>query len=444
MAPLARNAELEEANRRLSALYEISKRLTRIQSVEETVRAVIGLMAEVVPLRSALVMLEAPERPLTITWAAEGVDLAAAQAHAERSFAYLIGARPEQLATDRPGLAAEAAPGYVIVLPIVADAHAIFGVLQVDAASGLAEQDLMFVNAVVNQMAIALEWRTTVEVRQADAQAATARAEAARATAEVGQATAERLQAQYLALAAANARLFREAAQATAARENLLAVVSHDLRNQLNAILMSVTLLLRRRPASTEDRRAYRNTATIQRAALGMDRLIGDLLDVAAIENGELSLTTEVESAKDLVVSALEQMEEQAAARSLALSYEIVGGPLRVVCDRQRIQQVFANLIGNALKFTPPGGAIRVRVEADATDARFSVTDTGPGVGPAELAHVFDRFWQGSRTTRSGTGLGLTIAKGIVEAHGGTIGLESEPGAGTTVTFTLPLAPEDR
>lgn len=156
MAPLARNAELEEANRRLSALYEISKRLTRIQSVEETVRAVIGLMAEVVPLRSALVMLEAPERPLTITWAAEGVDLAAAQAHAERSFAYLIGARPEQLATDMPGLAAEAAPGYVIVLPIVADAHAIFGVLQVDAASGLAEQDLMFVNAVVNQMAIAL------------------------------------------------------------------------------------------------------------------------------------------------------------------------------------------------------------------------------------------------------------------------------------------------
>jgi signal transduction histidine kinase len=299
----------------------------------------------------------------------------------------------------------------------------------------------MFVNAVANQLAIALEWRTTVEVRQADALAATARAEVGQAAAEVGQATAERLQAQYQALASDNARLFRQAEQATQARENLLAVVSHDLRNQLNAILMSVALLLRKRPASTDDRRAYRNTAIIQRAALDMDRLIGDLLDVAAIESGEMSLTTAVESTEELVLSALEQLGEQAAARSLGLSYEIIGGPLRVPCDRQRIQQVFANLIGNALKFTPPGGAIRVRVEAQGALARFAVSDTGPGISRDELPYVFDRFWQGGRTTRSGAGLGLSIVKGIVEAHGGDTWLESEMGVGTTVYFTLPLAP---
>jgi signal transduction histidine kinase len=441
--PSTRQVDLEEANRRLSTLYEVSKRLTRIKSVEETIRAVIALMAQVIPLRSALVMLEAPGRPLTIAWAADGIDVAVAQAHAERSYDYLVGARPDRPAADIPRGLAGAVPGYLIVLPIVAEARAIFGVLQVDAGGQPGEQDLMFVNAVVNQLAIALEWRTAVEVRQATARAATVRAEVGQATAEVGQATAERLQEHYLALAADNARLFREAEQASRARENLLAVVSHDLRNQLDAILMSVALLLRQRPASAEERRAYRNTVVIQRAALGMSRLIGDLLDVAAIEAGALSLTTEVASAADVALSALELLEEQAAARSLHIAREIVGPPVRVVCDRQRIQQVLANVIGNALKFTPPGGTIRVRVEAEARMARFSVTDTGPGIGPDELPHVFDRFWQGSRTSRSGTGLGLAIARGIVEAHGGTIGITSEPGLGTTVTFTLPRAPEE-
>jgi CheY-like chemotaxis protein len=131
---------------------------------------------------------------------------------------------------------------------------------------------------------------------------------------------------------------------------------------------------------------------------------------------------------------------ELAAQASIAIHAKFDDGEADVLCDRVRIQQIFSNLIGNALKFTPPDGSIVVSLQVVDDEARFSVADTGPGMAPEQLPHVFDRFWRAPGTARSGTGLGLAIAKGLAEAHGGTIWVESKVGRGTTFHFTIPLA----
>ncbi len=404
--------DLADANRRLSTLYGISQLIVRIESVEETVRAIIGLLARALALRSVVVVLLGPGTPRTITHAAEGAGGSWAEAHALASYAYLTGAAPAQRRRAVAGPSG-AGPGHLIALPIVVEARPTFGVLQTESAARPSEQDLMLINAVVNQLANALEWRTIVETRQSSAEA----------------------------LARENARLLRKANQAIRTREDLMAIVSHDLRNQLNVILMSVTLLLRKRPRGDQERRATKNMVTIQRSAQDMSRLIGDLLDLASLETGNLALTRLPELVGPLVHGALELQEELAAAQSLRLESEVIGPETLVLCDRQRIHQVLFNLIGNAIKFTPPGGVVGVRAVPQEHQVRFAVSDTGAGILGDELPHVFERFWRGSRTTQAGTGLGMTIAKGIIESHGGTIWLESQVGVGTTVYFTLPIAP---
>ena len=233
-----------------------------------------------------------------------------------------------------------------------------------------------------------------------------------------------------------NARLHEQARRAVQAREDLLAVVSHDLRNPLSVILVSATLALRAWPPGDVNRRAIE---AIRRSALRMDRLIGDLLDASTIEAGRLSLETAVQSVDQVVRDAIEALEAPATQKRVRLE-SVGGGDLGVFCDRGRMLQVFSNLIGNAIKFTPEGGSIAVRVEPRDQDVWFFVTDTGPGIPEDQLPRLFDRFWQAKRTARLGTGLGLTIAKGIIEAQGGRIGVESQVGVGSTFFFTLPRA----
>jgi signal transduction histidine kinase len=227
-----------------------------------------------------------------------------------------------------------------------------------------------------------------------------------------------------------------QARRAIQEREDLLAVVSHDLRNPLSVILVSATLALRAGRPGDADRRAIE---TIRRSALRMDRLIGDLLDASMIETGRLSLETAIQSADQIVREAVETLEAAAAQKGVRL--DATGcGDLGVFCDRGRMLQVFSNLIGNATKFTPEGGSITVRVEPRGPEIMFFVTDTGPGIPEDQLPRLFDRFWQAKRTARLGTGLGLTITKGIIEAQGGRIGVESQLGVGSTFFFTLPRA----
>ncbi len=205
-----------------------------------------------------------------------------------------------------------------------------------------------------------------------------------------------------------NARLHEQARRAVQAREDLLAVVSHDLRNPLSVILVSATLALRAWPPGDINRRAIE---AIRRSALRMDRLIGDLLDASTIEAGRLSLETAVQSVDQVVRDAIEALEAPATQKRVRLE-AVGGGDLGVFCDRGRMLQVFSNLIGNAIKFTPEGGSITVRVEPRDQDVWFYVTDTGPGIPEDQLPRLFDRFWQAKRTARLGTGLGLDDRQG--------------------------------
>ena len=179
----------------------------------------------------------------------------------------------------------------------------------------------------------------------------------------------------------------------------------------------------------------------IVRAADEMNRLIGDLLDVTRIEAGRLSVSTGVTS----LCSILDLLEEAhaPAAREKGITWEVERPhePFTLDVDEGRILQALGNLVGNAIKFTPRGGTVRVDAARNSDRLRIGVHDSGPGMDSTELAHVFDRFWQSGKGDRRGAGLGLTIARGIIEAHDGRIRMESEVGAGTTAWVELPLRP---
>lgn len=232
------------------------------------------------------------------------------------------------------------------------------------------------------------------------------------------------------AAALENARLYRLAQAATSARDEVLGVVAHDLRNPLHALMLSAVALERR--LSPGDALL----AGILRAARTMDRLVQDLLDTHTMDAGQLAVEPEPLPPALLVYEAVE------SARPLAVKHtlqgEVPSSLPDVKADRARVLQVFSNLLGNALKFTPAGGRITVGAEVLGDAVCFRVSDSGPGI-PAELVpHLFERFWRARRSDRRGAGLGLPIARGLVEAHGGRLWVESEEGAGTTFRFTLP------
>lgn len=246
--------------------------------------------------------------------------------------------------------------------------------------------------------------------------------------------------AQRTSLGADNARLYQQARQASRARDDTLAVVSHDLRNGLNTVLTAVGLLLRSLPPDSGGRRDRRHVEAIRRSAERMNRLIGDLLDVASIEAGRLFVESQKEPVQPIIQEALAAGKNQATEKVLRMEEQLPAGSVDVVCDRDRVLQVLGHLISNAIKFTPEGGSVTVGAEPIGDEAVFAVRDSGVGVPAKQLPHVFDRFWQATPKARLGSGLGLTIAKGVVEALGGRIWVESHPGQGTAFFFTLPLA----
>lgn len=244
---------------------------------------------------------------------------------------------------------------------------------------------------------------------------------------------------QRLMLALENARLFAIANEAVRMRDEVLGVVAHDLRNPLGAIALVTSTLLRvgdTRPISVRPL-----AERIRRSVVRADRLIQDLLDVTRIEReGGLGVEPQAVSVEHLAFETAESFTASAKQSSIALDIAVAPGTPQVWADEARIVQVLENLVGNALKFTPKGGRVRVSIEQQADEVRFCVADTGPGIARDELPHVFDRFWQARRSDRRGAGLGLAIAKGIVEAHGGHISAESALGRGSQFAFTLPRA----
>ncbi|MEO7085647.1 MAG: ATP-binding protein [Gemmatimonadaceae bacterium] len=242
------------------------------------------------------------------------------------------------------------------------------------------------------------------------------------------------------AAALSNARLYDAARKAYQARDDMLSIVSHDLRNPLSAISMCARVLRDNPPADDEARAGL--LATISQSTEWTHRLIEDLLDVTTIERGHLSLEVRPEDASQLALQAMHMFDVEASAAGIVLDVRLPTSLPLVDADGARVIQVLGNLLRNAIKFTSRGGHVVLGLEAREDALLFSVSDTGPGISDENLRNVFDRYWHSSHGARTrGTGLGLSIAKGIVEAHGGRIWVESIMNHGSTFYFTIPKAP---
>jgi signal transduction histidine kinase len=229
-------------------------------------------------------------------------------------------------------------------------------------------------------------------------------------------------------------RMVKEAQETIDAREQVLKIVSHDLRNPLHTISMSASLLL---DVVMPREQLTNHLQRVKRAGERMNRLIQDLLDVAKLEAGRVGIDPKPIDVAPLVREAYDMLAPLAGEKSIRLDSVVADGLPRITADGGRVLQVLSNLVGNAIKFTPTGGHIALRADAAPGGVRFSVADTGPGISPELLTKIFGQFFQVDPADRRGIGLGLTIAKRIVEAHGGRIWVESRPGQGTTFHFTL-------
>lgn len=222
------------------------------------------------------------------------------------------------------------------------------------------------------------------------------------------------------------------AISALAARDEMVGIVAHDLRSPLSAIALNAG-----RFVDDPDARMRAFATSVEKIALRMGHLITSMLDASSISDGRLELHRGLLRVEDAVQETLEMFAPHAETRQIALRWQ-GDSMLAVDADRERVIEVLANLVDNALKFTRPDGAIHVSAEARGGEVWIAVADTGSGIAAEHVPHIFERFWKATPGGKRGSGLGLFIVKGLVEAHGGRVWVNSEPGAGTTFTFTLP------
>ena len=234
-----------------------------------------------------------------------------------------------------------------------------------------------------------------------------------------------------------NARLFRDTQTAVKVRDDVLAIVSHDLRNPLGAIDLGATLLLQQ---VGSEPRARKHLETIRRSTDRMEHLIDDLLDMASINVGKFSIQPARLDAGEVLDEAVDMHEPIASERGIKITRDCGVRGVSLYADRNRLVQVFGNLLGNALKFCRPGDVVAVRSKRDGDRMTVFIADTGPGIPSNELPHIFEPYWSGRAGKKKGTGLGLFITKAIIEAHGGTIDVDSEEGKGARFDVTLPVA----
>jgi signal transduction histidine kinase/CheY-like chemotaxis protein len=317
---------------------------------------------------------------------------------------------------------AQAEMASIQVVPLIFDCQAVGALLLGSRAVDLPSEGVVaFARAIGAQIVQSLAFIRAFDQRKA-------------AEASLRQANVEledKVVARTRELSNANAALQRTARM----RQDMIAIVSHDLRNPLSTISLAVAQMTRSAGASVPER----TIARVGRAAAQMEQLIGGLLDCASIEEGSFSVTREPVSIRGLLAEVVEAHTPLAEAKSLRLEGV---GPLEdglLSGDSGRLSQVFSNLIGNAIKFTRAGGVIRLSATQAQECWQISVADSGCGIDPEHVPHIFDRYWQGAGTGRHGIGLGLAIAKGIVEIHGGRLWVESQVGVGSTFRFTLPV-----
>jgi signal transduction histidine kinase len=241
------------------------------------------------------------------------------------------------------------------------------------------------------------------------------------------------------ALAIDNARLYEAEREAVKRREQVVEAVAHDLKNPLTSIRLSAELV-EKKPSFLEN-----SMKTILESINQMETLIFDLLDLSKIDSGMVSLKLEDVELSSLVGEIVAILQPMISQKQIRLSVDISQfEKQKLKVDRSKSLQILSNIMGNAVKFTPQGGEIKIDV-SPFTDRyiQFKIADSGPGIDQESLPFVFDRFWKKPQQRTQGAGLGLSIAKAIVEAHGGMIWVESQVGEGTCFYFTLPLSRAD-
>lgn len=224
-------------------------------------------------------------------------------------------------------------------------------------------------------------------------------------------------------------------------RDDLLAVVSHDLGTMLSGIALSAALLVKTAASTDPKGKPVKLADNIQRVTARMSRLVYDLVDLVAVDTGKLTMKFAQHDARSLLLDAVGVFQEKAAAKHVHIAVENSdehGTALMARFDQERALQVLGNLLGNAIKFSNEGGMVSARVESREGELRFVVEDRGPGIPAKQIEHIFDRFWRASSEDSRSFGLGLYISKRIVEAHGGRLWVESKPGSGSTFYFALP------
>lgn len=247
--------------------------------------------------------------------------------------------------------------------------------------------------------------------------------------------------AQRIAYALENSRLYSEALSAVRSREDVLSIVSHDLKNPLQAIQLSTQYLNKRLPQTPENESIFKMIKTIRGAADTMNALIHRILDIGKIEAGTFSVELKSTRLADLLKNLKEVLLPLSKEKQIELYFRPEDFDHEIQCDPERVMQIFSNLIGNSIKFAPIGGKIEVTMELQDGMIKVCVEDNGPGMSKELQENLFNRYWQAKETSTKGSGLGLYITKGIVEAHGGEIWVESELGAGSRFYFTLPESP---
>lgn len=575
---------------RLEHLYRISKILAELSNVDQTVEQVLAVITNIQPLLSAVLIHGREGRIETVFWSVEGVSdgkRAAAKKHAMASYEYFAGVTPtlavaQAIVDDvKPAPQSRTETKNFIAIPLVVDRQAIFGALQLEGSTAFNESDLVFLNAVANQLAVALD-RYYAKQREMFARAQAEEAERRmRFLAEAGKMLASSLDHQEtweslaqlatcsgadlciadlciidiperdrsasqrtivlspnlrkgitekdvidaladvmsrvletgqpsiypevwpitldnvppdkdatvagvlpvksymcvpleldeiiigtltvgwaspghiysapdlallhdlvlrVVLAFVRGRLYRNTVAAIRSRDDLLSIVSHDLRAPLAVILGFTNIFLRTvrpgEPVSCDPK----HIEAIQRSATHMKRLIEDLLSTASIEADHVLIERQLNAVWPLIDEAVELMQPLTARKDIQLKTDVAGYIAPIFLDRERIMQVFGNLIGNGIKFSAAGAAITIRAAQFEDYVQFSVEDSGPGILEDQLPHIFDRFWQKPGAAEKGTGLGLFIVKGIVEAHAGKVWAKSEVGKGSTFLFTLPMS----
>jgi two-component system sensor histidine kinase/response regulator len=226
--------------------------------------------------------------------------------------------------------------------------------------------------------------------------------------------------------------------QAVQARDDVLAIVSHDMRTPLSVVHTTTSMLLNPKYKLTPEQ-VREQHERIRRNVDLMNRMIGDLMDMVHLRAGRLSINPKPMVVNDVLRDAVAAHEVPARDKGLQLQYDAGTDVMRTEADRARLMQLFQNLLGNAVKFSKAGDSIQVTSRTRGNHAQIEIADTGPGIAADDLPHIFDPYYSAKKHQKTGTGLGLYIAKGIVDAHGGTIRCTSEPGVGTTFNITLPL-----